>query len=138
MMRIHDNKVYNIDECNLLRDITNPPKHTKHLNTYYSHTLHGCINTRKGKANINNFRILLCSVCSSTIVIVRLVKNINLQKYDVMQCHTQSGNITTNIKVKLDFTLPTLSATNVVTWKCHVDDSSKGRYDMILGRDLLT
>ena len=22
-------------------------------------------------------------------------------------------------------------------WKCHVDEFSKGRYDMILGRDLL-
>ena len=25
-----------------------------------------------------------------------------------------------------------------MTWKCHVDDSAKGRYDMILGRDILT
>ena len=38
----------------------------------------------------------------------------------------------------MDFTLPTLSATNVVTWKCHVYESAKGRYDMILGRDILT
>ena len=50
----------------------------------------------------------------------------------------QSGNITTNIKVNIDFTLPSLSVTDVVTWKCHVDDSDKGRYDMILVRDILT
>ena len=25
-----------------------------------------------------------------------------------------------------------------MTWNCHVDDSAKGRYDMILGRNLLT
>ena len=37
----------------------------------------------------------------------------------------------------MDFTLPELSATNVVTCKCHVNDSSKGRYDIILGRDIL-
>ena len=43
-----------------------------------------------------------------------------------------------NLKVEVDFTLPVLSATNVVTWKCHVDDSAKGRYDMILGRDIST
>ena len=55
-----------------------------------------------------------------------------------MKCHMQVGNITTNIKVKADFTLPILSATNFVTWKCHVDDYDKVRYDMILGRDLLT
>ena len=55
-----------------------------------------------------------------------------------MQWHTQAGNITTNIKVEVDFTLPALSATNVVMWKCHMDDSAKGRYDIIVGRDILT
>ena len=53
-----------------------------------------------------------------------------------MQWQTQSKNITTNLKVKVDFTLPALSAKNVVTWKCHVDNSAKGRHDMILGRYL--
>ena len=38
----------------------------------------------------------------------------------------------------MEFTLPTLSVTNVVIWKCHLDDSAKGRYDMILGQDLFT
>ena len=55
-----------------------------------------------------------------------------------MQWQTQTGNITTDFKVKVDFTLPKLSGKNVVTWKCHVDDSAKGKYGMILGRDLLT
>ena len=49
----------------------------------------------------------------------------------------QAVNITTNIKVKVDFTLPTLSTTNFVYWKSSVDDSDKGRYDIILGRYLL-
>ena len=55
-----------------------------------------------------------------------------------MQWHTQAGNITTNIKFEVDFTLPALGATNFVTWKCHEHDSDKGRCDMILGRDILT
>ena len=55
-----------------------------------------------------------------------------------MQWHTQAGNITTNHKVKVDFTLPALRETNFMTWKCYVDDSDKGRYDMILVRYLLT
>ena len=54
-----------------------------------------------------------------------------------MQWQTQAGNVTSNFKVKVNFTLPTLSATNVVTWKCHADDSTRCRYDMILGRDIL-
>ena len=55
-----------------------------------------------------------------------------------MQWHMQAGNIPTNLKVKVDFILPALSATNFVTCKWHVDDSAKGIYDMILGRDILT
>ena len=55
----------------------------------------------------------------------------------MIQWHTQGGSITTNIKVKIDFTLPELSATEILTWNCYVDDSAKGRYDMILGIDLL-
>ena len=56
----------------------------------------------------------------------------------LMQWNTQAGNITTNLKVKIDSTLPTLSATNVVTWNCNLDDSDKGWYDIILGQDILT
>ena len=60
------------------------------------------------------------------------------EKDAVMQWKTQYGNITTNVKVNIYITLPALPATNVVAWKCHVDDSTKGRYEMILSRDLLT
>ena len=35
-------------------------------------------------------------------------------------------------------TLPELSATKLLTFNFHVDDSAKGRYDLILGRDILT
>ena len=40
--------------------------------------------------------------------------------------------------MKIDFLLPEFSWTNIVTWKYHVDESTNGRYDMILGRDLIT
>ena len=55
-----------------------------------------------------------------------------------MKWNTQDGDITTNIKVDVKFTWPELSATNVVTWKCHISDSIKGRYNMILERYLWT
>ena len=55
-----------------------------------------------------------------------------------MQCITQVGNITTNMKVKIYFTLPELSATKIMTWDCHVDDSDKVGYDIILGGYILT
>ena len=55
-----------------------------------------------------------------------------------MQWNKQAVNITNNLKVKVCFTLPALITTDVVTRKCYVDDSNKGRYDMILERDLWT
>ena len=63
-----------------------------------------------------------------------LVEKLNHEKDDVMQWHTQDENITTSIEIKVDFTLPALTVTNIMTWECHVDDSAKGRYNMILGR----
>ena len=61
------------------------------------------------------------------VVMGRLVTKPHPEKYDLMQWHTQAKNITTNLKVKVYFTLPALRATDVVTWKCHIDDSTKGR-----------
>ena len=58
-----------------------------------------------------------------------------LKKGDAMQWHTQAGNIITNIKVEIDFTLTELSVTNIMTWKIHVGEYAKGSYAMILGKD---
>ena len=67
---------------------------------------------------------------------VRPTEKLHPEKDSPMQWNTHAKNITNNLKVKIDFTLPALSATNVVIWNCHVDDFAKGRYDMILGHDI--
>ena len=36
----------------------------------------------------------------------------------------------------MDSTLPAFRSKNIVTWNCHVHDSVKGRYDMILGSNI--
>ena len=54
-----------------------------------------------------------------------------------MKWHTQAVNITTDHKVKVDFNLPTLIATNVGIWKFHMVDSTKGIYNIILGQGIL-
>ena len=41
---IHKNKLNKRAEINLLRDIINPSKLTKQLNTHYSPIIHGCMN----------------------------------------------------------------------------------------------
>ena len=50
----------------------------------------------------------------------------------------QLGNINTNMEFNIYYTLPEFSETKIMTWKYHVDESAKTRYDTILGRYLLT
>ena len=59
MTRINDKELNKIAEYNLIHDMINSPKHAKNLNIHYSPILHGCMNTRRGKAKFKNFRILL-------------------------------------------------------------------------------
>ena len=135
---IHEKKGNKISECNLLHDIINPLKCAKILNRHYYPFLHGNTNNRKCREKFKNLRIILDIVCSYTFVMGRIVEKLHPEKYAVIQWQMKAGNITTNLKVKVDFMLPTLSMMNAVTWKCHVDDSAKGRYNMILVQDLLT
>ena len=51
---------------------------------------------------------------------------------------TQAEKFTTLKKVRVEFYLPEFSATEIVAWKFHVNESTKGRYNMIPGRYLLT
>jgi len=49
---------------------------------------------------------------------------------------TATGSISTSQKAKVQFMLPELSETRIITWKLHVFKKTT-KYDMILGRDLL-
>ena len=74
MTCIHGNKVNKLAEFNLLHDILNSPKRTENPNSHYYYILSGCMNTRKGREKFKNFRVLLDSGCSSTIVMGRIIK----------------------------------------------------------------
>ena len=80
MNNINDNKVNNVFECNLPHDMLNTYKHTTNINSHYSPILHVCMDTRNIKARFNNFRILLYSGYSSTILMRWLIKNFNQNK----------------------------------------------------------
>ena len=69
---------------------------------------------------------------------IRLTTKHKTLKGSVIKWKTQAGNISTKLKAEIDFTLPEFSATKIVTWECHEDESDKVRYNMILGRYLLT
>ena len=50
----------------------------------------------------------------------------------------QYFNITNNKKVEVDFNFPGFSATKIIMWNFHVDESTKIRYDMSLYIYLVT
>ena len=81
------------------------------MNIHYYHILHGSIYTRRVRVKYKIFQILLDIGCSSTIIIRRLTMKLKTKKYPMMQYHTQVGNLITNHKVKIYFTLPEFSAT---------------------------
>ena len=55
-----------------------------------------------------------------------------------MQWQKQGGKFTTNQKVKVDFFIPKFSATTIMTWKYHMDNSTEAWHEIILGIDMLT
>ena len=72
------------------------------------------------------------------IVMGKLTSKLKTKEAEKTTQENQAGKFATSKKLNVDFCLPEFSATNIVTWKCHVDKSTNGRYDMILGRYLLT
>ena len=113
-----------------------PSKLTKNTNIQYSPILHVCINAGRGKAKFKYFLFLLDRGCISMIVMIVLIKKLQLKQILWYNGTRKRGNITTNMKVEIDLTSPEFSATKIMTWDCNVDEYAKGRYDMILGRDI--
>ena len=95
------------------------------------------MNTRSGKEKFRNFQILLDRGSSSTIVMDKQTSKHNQNKSTTTKWETQDGKFMTSKKLNVDFCLSEFSVKNIVTWKCHVDESDEGRYDMTLGRDLI-
>ena len=55
---------------------------------------------------------LLDSGCSFTILMRRLITKLRPKKDAVMQWYMQAGDVTTNLKVKIDFTYLNLAQKN--------------------------
>ena len=102
---MHYNKVDNIYEFNLLHDILNPTKHTKNTNSDSPPILHRYMNKCRGRENIKSPKLIgqwmwfqYCNEKSDN--------KLKTKTYSMMQYHTQLGNLITDMKVKIDFTLP--------------------------------
>ena len=93
------------------------------------------MNTRSGRANFKSFQIMLDSGSSSTIVMGKLTSKLKLKESEKTMWETQAGKFTTSNKVNVNFCLSEFSVTKMVMWKFHVEEFTKSRYNMILGKD---
>ena len=58
------------------------------------------------------------------------------QKNTTTEWQNQPGDFTTNQKVYINLCLLEFSSTKILIWEFHVDDLTKSRCDIILGRDI--
>ena len=66
-----------------------------------------------------------------------LTSKLRITKYNVMKWQNRAGGITNNSKMKVSFYLPYFRATNIITCKFLLGDSTEISYDTIEGRDIL-
>ena len=59
------------------------------------------MNTREGRVEFKNFRILLDVRFSSTNILGMIIKSLYPKEDYVIQWHTQAGSISANIKVRI-------------------------------------
>ena len=88
-------------------------------------------------------RCLLDTGTTSSILLRDFVKKGRASGYSGKKTlwKTMGGNFTTKKKALVDFKFPELNIDKMVTWVCHVDESTKKEnalYDMIIGVDLMT
>lgn len=96
------------------------------------------MNACKRIAKFKVLQILLGGELCFTIIMVNMKSQIKKKKDAVTQWQAQAGTFTTDQKHKLNFFLQEFSATKIVTWECHVDESNEVQYDIFLVIDLLT
>ena len=84
----------NNTQCNVISKFLNPTKRAKIKNIHYLTILQGCINTGRGKAKFQNFRILLDRGVSSTIVMNNLKSRHKCKNSTTTAWQTQDGVFT--------------------------------------------
>ena len=96
-------------------------------------------NTSLGKAKPVTIRALLDSGASESLVSQKYVKKLRIKKTGKGSTtwSTPGGDMTTNQKVKAQFSIPELQDKKLIEWDLHVTKDMKN-YDMIIGRDLLS
>ena len=121
--------------------IVNPSKRCRSNRT--STITVGQVHTRKGTYQPKHqkpARILFDTGCSGSLIHHSLVERLEKKKSKTTTWQTKAGTFQTSSKVKCIFSLPEFHEKKEITWKMYVDESDDEhcKYDMIIGRDLLT
>ena len=66
-----------------------------------------------------------------------MIKSLKYKPEAPMKWITQVENFTIRATFIVYFSLPQLSPTRSVMWKCHMSDSTEGQYDIIIGINIL-
>ena len=94
------------------------------------------VNTRLGKADLKDCKVLLDSGATQSIGKYSVLKKLRFKKASTTVWNTTNGPFETASKCCVEFMIPELSTTRRVTWDMHVTKQNMS-YDLIIGRDLL-
>jgi hypothetical protein len=99
----------------------------------------GFVNSSLGKEKLAPLRILLDSGATSSIILGKWTKKLRNKPAKTTSWNTKGGTFKTNLKCKIQFSLPEFNEHKVIEHTVHVDTNTKNsRYDMIVGSDLLS
>lgn len=96
----------------------------------------GKVRTHLGKPKPVTIKILFDTGASATIGQYEALKNLRLKREAGTEWTTAAGNMTTDLRTKLQFKLMEFDQDSVIEWKIHVT-KQKMSYDLIIGRDLM-
>jgi hypothetical protein len=92
---------------------------------------------RVSENEIKTIKVLLDSGSSETIISQKLVNKFRKIKSPPARWNTAAGILETKNKAKIHFSLPEFYEKKIIQWEAHMFKNNT-RYDMIMGRDLLT
>ena len=128
------------EEVYSLHTLRSPQRPRKHPKLGHSRPItFGRMRTSLGKPHLKTIRILCDSGTTGTIVEPWLVKKLRVRDTEHTTWNTKSGNLDTNKKCKVQFSLPEFYTDRVIEWDVHVSNTtdSSSPYDMIMGSDLM-
>ena len=95
-------------------------------------------NSNKAK-HLKRVKILFDTGCDATLVNKKFVTKLKPKAIKTSNWATKGGSFKTSRQVDVQLLLPEFHQNKEVRWTMYVDESSgESRYDMIIGRDLMT